>query len=119
MKNSIVRIFFILAIAVSFLSCGTAFELGRVVMIDYSKYIREGFYLSESPCVDFSYTPVATVIVRLGTYDSNVEKAFEKFVEESKLNGADGIINLNYTILPDNKGEASDYIIKGMLIHKN
>lgn len=92
--------------------------------VDYSKYLQEGFFITESNSVNFDYDPVATIYVlsyegakdkysddhsewyidergyacQSGTADWTFPEpkiVLGKAVETSKQKGADAIINLN------------------------
>lgn len=90
--------------------------------IDYSKYSKKGFFITESNSVSFDYIPVATVycVIHDGyvrivdgkeyqiqgeTYKSKdiewkigyADTTLEKLYQESHKLGADGIINLQFS----------------------
>ncbi|NDW08672.1 hypothetical protein [Dysgonomonas sp. 520] len=105
-------------IAILLASCvSTTFTYQKIVSIDYSKYNTEGFFITESNCVNFDYTAISSVIVR-NNYFTDPNIIFEELINECKKQGADGIINLNFYLSSDNKGEEGDYIIKGMAIKR-
>jgi hypothetical protein len=99
-------------------------------VLDYEKYSKQGFFITESNSVSFDYTPIGSVVVRVfsgyvnegteyvkkfksnGTYtenptiragewkDCDLNDAFTQLYKEAISKGANGVINLKYEFSP-------------------
>lgn len=121
MKKRILRISILAVFVTMMVSCATTtFQRQKVVIIDYSKYASDNFYITESNCVDFKYEPLGSVVVRSAQNTLNVEHVFNDFIEKCRTSGADGLINLKINMYSDKEGDAGggDYVIQGMAIKK-
>jgi len=98
-------------------SCSTTFRNSSVVLIDYSNYSSENFFITESNCVNFEYIPIGSIIVK-DNFNSDIDAIFRNFIIKCKEKGANGIINLNYYISPYEEKSGGNYIIKGMAIKR-
>lgn len=118
MKN-ILQCTILLFTAITLHSCQTTFSFQpeKVAYLDYSKYLTNNFYITESSQVDFKYIPLGSVIVN--NYSAtDLDATFENFVNKCKEKGANGIINLQFSFSPDKSGYISGYIIKGMAVKR-
>lgn len=100
MKKLILGMLFIFV----FTSCATApLAINKFEAVDYSRYFSKGFFLTEATSVNFDYTPIASVSVKM--YDGmisytnfwatpNANDGLEILVEKTKSLNANGIINL-------------------------
>ncbi len=98
-------------------------------VLDYEKYSKQGFFITESNSVSFDYTPIGSVLVRVysgyvyegteyvkkfksnGTYteiptiragewkDCDLNDAFAQLHQEAISRGANGVINLKYEFI--------------------
>jgi len=98
-------------------------------VLDYEKYSKQGFFITESNSVSFDYTPIGSVVVRVfsgyanegteyvkkfksnGTYteipkirkgkwkDCDLNDAFAQLHKEAISKGANGVINLKYEFI--------------------
>lgn len=114
------------------------------VSLDYSKYTKQGFFITESPTVQFNYEPIASLYTFVysgkdkkwskensmknqGTdyfslENNNIRKAkysdgIEAIYQEAMKKGADGIINITYDVVY-NKGIVDYVCVKGMAIKR-
>ena len=107
----------LLLLAVISQSCSTSKSTYQEYMtvLDYTPYVEQGFFITESNSVSFDYNPISTIyVVTTGSeskkdmewyYDKGVmrqrdariaspENALKKAVEEAKSRGGNGLINL-------------------------
>lgn len=116
-----------------------------ITTVDYTKYLQEGFFITESNSVNFDYDPVATVYVLSyeGETDPNsgagsgwyvdqygysrqsgdVDWAFpypagvlDKAVKAAKEKGADAIINLSFTPTTRRPFKNENFTLSGLLV---
>lgn len=120
-------------------------SINETVVIDYSRYTSQGFFITESNSVSFDYKPIGSVVtVVKGTKkketgkqndgDSiqkrkksffeepraeyySVYEAIDEFVRKSKNTGANGTINFKVSYTND-KEFGNGYVITGMAIKK-
>lgn len=99
-------------------------------VLDYEKYSKQGFFITESNSVSSDYTPIGSIVVRVfsgyvyegteyekkfksdGTYteiptiragewkDCDLNDAFAQLHKEALSRGANGVINLKYEFMP-------------------
>jgi len=127
-------------------SCSKYTIISESYSIDYSKYYKEGFFVSESNTLSKEYEPVASVIyvcragyevsspavytttkngqsyitraAKYGKYKVvTAQEAIDAFVAKAKELGANGVINFQLTVLPPST-EKSDFgfSVTGMAI---
>lgn len=58
MKN----LFYILLAVLLFTSCSMYKSINETVVIDYSRYTSQGFFITESNSVSFDYKPIGSVV---------------------------------------------------------
>lgn len=82
-------------------SCVSLEQMTVTEVIDYSRFLKNGIYVTESNDVDFDYIPVGSVVsVTRGairnawSYSVDTEKAFSDIGKKVKGIGADGLINM-------------------------
>ncbi len=128
MKKLILLLFPILLIGCA--SIKPVYEV-KTYIIDYSGYVENGFFITESPFVSFEYSPVASIEVKVedgyqtrevvaapnGYYsnhydhikEANVYDALDELQNKCKELGANGLMNLklnvNYKDFPQNSGK--------------
>ena len=97
------RILFLFNLTLLFVvtSCVSLEQMTITEVIDYSRFLKNGIYVTESNDVDFDYTPVGSVVsVTRGaiknawSYSVDTEKAFSDIGKKVKAAGADGLINM-------------------------
>ena len=118
----------------------------RASLIDYSEYTKNGFFITESNTLNKEYAPVASLQVecrsgyelitpaqtrtdnsgtvwtvkaaKYGEYkQATPESAVAAFVSLAKESGANGIINLEITVLTPNTGKLDGgFLVSGMAI---
>lgn len=97
------RILFLFNLTLLFVvtSCVSLEQMTVTEVIDYSRFLKNGIYVTESNDVDFDYTPVGSVVsVTRGaiknawSYSVDTEKAFSDIGKKVKAAGADGLINM-------------------------
>ena len=141
MKN----LFYILLSVLLFTSCSMYKSINETVVIDYSRYTSQDFFITESNSVSFDYKPIGSVVtVVKGTKkketgkqndgDSvqkrkksffeepraeyySVYEAIDEFVRKSKNAGANGTLNFKVSYTND-KEFGNGYVITGMAIKK-
>lgn len=114
-----------------------------MTVLDYTPYVEQGFFITESNSVSFDYNPISTIyVVTTGSeskkdmewyYDKGVmrqrdariaspENALKKAVEEAKSRGGNGLINLkiNPTFSQASNGGSyiNGYSLSAMIINK-
>lgn len=120
-------------------------SINETVVIDYSRYTSQGFFITESNSVSFDYKPIGSVVTvvkgtkkketgKQGKGDSvqerkksffdepraeyySVYEAIDEFVRKSKNAGANGTINFKVSYTND-KEFGNGYVITGMAIKK-
>lgn len=130
------RILLLLTIVLLSSCCGRNFYI-KTVSLDYSKYLKKGFFMTESPSVSFEYEPIASLQsivysgrdkgrskkkgndfysleneIRWATHDDGLEAIYQ----EARQKGANGIINITYTSIYDKEGGIDYIIVRGMAI---
>lgn len=97
------RVLFLFNVTLSLLvtSCVSLDQMTVTEVIDYSRFLKNGIYVTESNNVDFDYTPIGSVVsVTRGairnawSYSVDTEKAFSDIGKKVKAIGADGLINM-------------------------
>lgn len=107
--------------------------------IDYSQYVKEGFFITEASSVSFNYEPVASVytIVYSGKekgwakthkskenpFPSDYRKAnyvdgIDAIYKDAVSKGANGIIGLKYNAVHTKEGYLDYVQVEGMAIKK-
>ncbi|MBK5722784.1 hypothetical protein JGH11_18085 [Dysgonomonas sp. Marseille-P4677] len=115
------KYFVCLALLLLSVSCAT--YNSYTVVVDYSKYAMEGFFITESNSVSFEYMPVGSVITSVtgyiktpkGNRKVTAEDALYNFTEECKAMRANAAINVKI-LVETNKGAIEGYRITGMAI---
>ena len=141
MKN----LFYILLSVLLFTSCSMYKSINETVVIDYSRYTSQDFFITESNSVSFDYKPIGSVVTvvkgtkkkETGKQDKvdsvqerkksffdkpiaeyySVYEAIDEFVRKSKNAGANGTINFKVSYTND-KEFGNGYVITGMAIKK-
>lgn len=85
-------------------SCMTMEQMTSTEIIDYSRFEKNGLYVTEANNVNFNYTPVGSIIsVTRGAFSNfwsfsvDKDKAFTDIGKKLKSMGADGLINMKIT----------------------
>ena len=135
-----------------FLAAITSSCIAKYAMIsesntmDYSKYSKDGFFITESNTLSKEYVPVASVVyvcragyeivtppvystpkrgkpyitkeAKYGKYVLvEAQEAIDAFVEKAQEFGANGVINFRLTVLPPTSGKSDyGYSVSGMAI---
>lgn len=83
-------------------SCVTVKQFSIVNIIDYSKFVEQGFYVTEANSVDFEYVPVGSIVsisqAEIESFKSpkiDMDRVFQEMIEKLKKKNANGVINLN------------------------
>lgn len=78
-------------------------QINKISVLDYSRYTKDGFFITESNSVSFDYEPIASISVDM--YDGKVAntnywgfpdaiRGLELLVQKAKYSKGNGIINL-------------------------
>lgn len=95
------------------------------ILLDYTPYTTDGFFLTESNSVNFEYFPMGSInSVALSGYMKNnkyryakPEDALQELVKKGTLIHANGVMNIKVRPIFDKKGEyIIGYDISGMAI---
>jgi hypothetical protein len=101
------KILLLVTLCALFSGCTSYKEM--ITVIDYSKYAKSGFFLSESNAVSFEYEPIGSLqaYVRDGIHHypeiriATIDDAVRVLCETSVDLKADGIINLRFDRVKD------------------
>lgn len=104
-----------------FSSCFSAKSYIESSIIDYSRYMRNGFFITESNSVNFSYVPIGSVrtvyVKNLQARENiTVYDIINTFVADSQEKGANGVINFHVDYTFDKNHQIIGIIISGMAI---
>lgn len=98
------RILFLLFFIPLLSSCVSMEQITTTEFIDYSRFHKNGLYITEANNVDFEYTPVGSVISvtrgafrNIWSFSVDKDKALSEIGKQLKAKGADGLINMRVT----------------------
>lgn len=92
--------------------------------IDLSRYNSSGFFITESNSVSFDYSPICLMGTQGGGKQYidkkltklSLDEVFNKFVDDCKSKGADGVINIK--ISQNYSASENSFYISGMAIKR-
>lgn len=95
------RILFLLFLIPLLSSCVSMEQITTTEFIDYSRFHKNGLYITEANNVDFDYAPVGSVISvtrgafrNIWSFSVDKDKALSEIGKQLKAKGADGLINM-------------------------
>lgn len=99
------KLFYILAIAAVFASCVMpAAGIKETNVIDYKRYFKKGFFLTESNSVNFDYSPIASVSttvkgsVKVESAPKSNKRQEDQGLFGARINSNNTKTNAKYTI---------------------
>lgn len=121
MKNK----FLLMLITIGLASCGTIEQVTHTDIIDYSRFTKNGIFVTESNSVNFDYEPLGSVVSTsrgpsasaLVSMKVDMDKAFSDIGKKLKEIDADGLINLKITNYADKYFYFTT--VTGMAIRRN
>ena len=125
------KLFLLSLVALFTISCSPIVYKATTYSIDYSKYTRDNFFITEAQSVSFEYTPVASVgsIIQTGYLNSKVngkpelvfataEDALAYLVVQSQKLGANALIGLKIVNTTATKDFYSSFVASGMAVKR-
>ena len=115
----------LMLIAIGLASCVTVEQVTHTNIIDYSRFTKNGIFVTESNTVNFDYEPLGSVVATsrgpvasyLVAMTVDMDKAFSDIGKKLKEINADGLINLKITNYADKYYYFTT--VSGMAIRRN
>ena len=115
------------SVALLMTSCFTTEQITYTYYVDYSQLHKNGIFVTESPDVDFPYTPLGSIVsvtqgerTQVGDIVSrdyvDTDKALDEIAGKLREMGADGLINMKIT--PSRSGSLYRLVLTGMAIKR-
>ena len=115
----------LMLMAIGLASCVTVEQVTHTNIIDYSRFTKNGIFVTESNTVNFDYEPLGSVVATsrgpvasyLVAMTVDMDKAFSDIGKKLKEINADGLINLKITNYADKYYYFTT--VSGMAIRRN